>query len=172
MPSTMGWDDDELRTLPPLPPDDESDLTERRRFYVASGDFRTYETTFAAVDGGLLEVRVTSERGDAAQFAFEDETAARVARELERQLSEPYYRYSFLNSRPPGPNVAALGAPGCDVCFLDAEKPTVRAEQEAGGDRIVLQVWSDDASLNIAMQVGVAIALRDFLSEAADARIR
>jgi hypothetical protein len=115
---------------------------------------------------------LTSERGDLAQFAFEDETAARVARELERQLSEPYYRYSFVKSRPPSPNVAPLRAPGCDVCFLDAEKPTARVEQEPGGDRVVLQVWSDEASLNITMQVGVAIALWDFLSQVAVARVR
>ena len=165
MPTTMGWDHDELRTLPPAPQDDERDAAGRRTFYLASGDFRTYETTFAALGDGLSEVRLTSERGYLAQFAFEDQTAASVARELERELSEPYYRYSFIESRSPAPKTASLTDPGCDVCFLDEERPTVQVAREPSGDRIILNVWSDEASLNIAMQVGVAIALWQFLSQ-------
>ena len=55
----------------------------------AIGGFRTYETTFAAMgDGDLVEVQLISERGDHAHFAMDRRVAARVAQDLERQLSE------------------------------------------------------------------------------------
>ena len=144
----------------------------------AIGGFRTYETTFAAMgDGDLVEVQLISERGDHAHFAMDRRVAARVAQDLERQLAEAssqerllskasYHYDRFLGSPPP--KLAPLAVPGTDVFFTFGETPHVTVEQAT--DRIALCIWSEDASLNITMQGGVAAALWRFLARAAGRR--
>lgn len=51
--------------------------------------------------------------------------------------------------------------------FTVHEALDVNVKQETGGDRIVLDIWSDEASLDITMQGGVAMALWRFLARAA-----
>jgi hypothetical protein len=145
----------------------------------AFGDFRTYETTFAAMgDDDLVEVQLISERGHHAHFAMDRQLAARVANDLERQrsvssykerqLSKSSYHDRFLKAPPP--KLAPLAVPGTDVFFTVDEALDVNVEQETGGDRIVLDMSSDEASLHITMQGGVAVALWRFLARAAGRR--
>ena len=103
---------------------------------------------------------------------------ARVAKDLEQQLSEASYEERQLSKSSyhdrfllaPPPKLAPLAVPGTDVFFTVDEAPTVEVRQETGGDRIVLDIWSDEASLRITMQGGVAVALWRFLAHAAGRR--
>jgi hypothetical protein len=166
---------DEEKTLPPPPPHEPPVPASRER-PSARGDFRTYETTFAAMgDGDLVEVQLISERGDDAHFAMDRQLAARVANDLERQLSESSYQERQLSKSSchdrfllsPPPKLAPLAVPGTDVFFTFDEALRVKVKQVTGGDRIVLGIWSDEASLRITMQGGVAVALWRFLARAA-----
>jgi hypothetical protein len=142
----------------------------------AVGDFRTYETTFAAFgDGDVVEVQLISERGDHAHFAMDRQLAAVVAKELERQLTEAStddrrrsgssHHDRFLLSPPP--RLVPFQDSETDVFWTFDEAPKVRVTQEEpSGDRIVLSIRSNEASLGITMQGGVANALRKFLARA------
>lgn len=165
---------DEEKTLPPPPPYEPVVPAGPEQPH-AFGDFRTYETTFAALgDGAVVEVQLISERGDHAHFAMDRQIAAVVAKELERQLTEASneerrlsgssHHDRFLLAAPP--TLAQLAVPGTDVFWTIDEAPTVRVTQEPSGDRIVLHIRSDEASLRITMQGGVAGALRRFLARA------
>jgi hypothetical protein len=157
---------DEEKTLPPPPPHEPAILACPAR-PSAYGDFRTYYTTFAAFgDGDVVEVQLISELGHHAHFAMDRELAARVAYDLERQLSEADRHDRGLSFRPP--KLAPLADPGgTDVCFTGDEALRVMVKQETGGDRIVLGIWSDEATLHITMQSGVAVAVWRFLARAA-----
>ena len=127
-----GFDEEEEKTLPPLPKPEA--IYERRDYPSAGGDFRTYETTCAVRTGGSISaVRLTSALGYVAQFAVDSEIARRVARELDRQLGEPYYANQRLVSESPGPARATLIRSGTDVFFPIEETPRIRVEQEPGG---------------------------------------
>jgi hypothetical protein len=161
---TMIDADDDETTLPPLPDRPARPLPKQAS---AIGDFRTYETTFAAsVTDDVFEVRLTSTRGYIAHFAINAALAASLAATLEHHLSQPYFRDRFLIRRPPPPDFEPLLAASTDVFFTAAEPPYVRLEQEPSGDRLVLMVHRPGASLHITMQVGVAIALYDVVCRA------
>jgi hypothetical protein len=156
---------DEEKTLPPPPREPAISASLGRSS--AGGDFRTYETTFAAMgDGPVVEIQLISEQGYRAHFAMDRELAARIAHDLEGQLSEPYRRERFHLLRPP--KLAPFDVVETDVFFTVDEALRVTVMQETpGGDRIVLAIWSDEASLRITMQVGVAVAVWRFLALAA-----
>jgi hypothetical protein len=169
---------DEETTLPPPPPDEPAAPAGPEQ-PSGFGDFRTYETTFAALgDGSLVEVQLISVRGDHAHFAMDRQLGARVAKDLERQLTEASdeerqlsgssHHDRFLLAAPP--TLAQIAVPGTDVFFTLDEAPTVRVTRESGGDRIILDIRSDEASLRITMQGGVAAALRRFLARAGKER--
>jgi hypothetical protein len=113
-----------------------------------------------------------SERGDLAEFAMDRQLAAQVAEDLERQLSEASnedrklsrssHHDRFLLSPPPA--LGTLAVPRADVFFAFDEVPRVRVQQET--DRIRLGMWSGEATLNITMQGGVAVAVWKFLARA------
>jgi hypothetical protein len=168
---------DEETTLPP-PSSDEFDLPASPVRPFAFGDFRTYETTFAALgDGAFVEVQLISERGDRAHFGMDRPLAAVVAKELERQLTEAnkeerqrsrsrHHDRFLLSARP---KLAQLVAPGTGVFWTVDESPSLRVSQHE--DRIFLTVRSDEASLGISMQGGVAAAVQRFLARAGRARV-
>jgi hypothetical protein len=169
---------DEEKTLPPPPPYEPAGPAGLER-PSGRGDFKTHETTFAALGGGdVVEVQLISERGAHAHFAMDRQLAGHVANDLERQLSESSYLERRLSKSTyhdrfllsPPPKLGELALPGTDVFFTLDEAPTVKVKQETGGDRIVLSIRSEEASLRITMQGGVAVALWRFLARAAGRR--
>jgi hypothetical protein len=156
--------DDEDKTLPPIPPEDDRDVrsvgAERAD---ARGDFRNHLTTLATrKSGDLFQVRLVSQTGDAAHFAMDARLAERVARELERQLAD---HYDFASLPAPPALLDLEGGVGTDVFFMTDDSPTISVRREEVGGRIVLKVVSEDAYLRVTMHSGVACAIKAFLSD-------
>jgi hypothetical protein len=112
----------------------------------------------------IYEVRLATDGGDSAHFAVDAQLAPRLAAELERQLSTPYYRHLFLGQRPSRPRRARLGDPGTQIFFAAADRPHLSVERERDGDRVVLMLFDTEAALHITLQAAVAIALYEFFA--------
>jgi|HubBroStandDraft_6_1064221.scaffolds.fasta_scaffold667842_2 hypothetical protein len=153
--------DDEDMTPLPVPAESRTPVASIRAR--AIGDFRTYETTLGTLAfDDIYEVRLASDAGHIAHFAVDTQLAPRLAAELRRQLSAPYYRHEFLGQWASGPRRALLGEPGTNIFFAAEDHPHLSIEQERGGDRIVLMLFDAEASLHITLQVGIAIDLYEF----------
>jgi hypothetical protein len=162
MSNSTGFDDEE--NTPLLEPPDGRALVAPIRAS-ATGDFRTYETTFATLAfDDIYEVRLASDSGAMAHFAIDAQLAPRLAGEFKRQLSTPYYRHVLLGQRPSSPRREPLGEPGTHIFFTAADQPRFSVEREREGDRLVLMLFDAETSLHITLQVGVALDLCDFFA--------
>lgn len=162
MSNSTGIDDDEDTPLP-VPPDERA-LVARTRAQ-AAGDFRTHETTLQTLAfEDIYEVRLASDSGATAHFAVDTQLAPRLASELERQLSAPYYRHALLGQTQTRPRREPLGDPGTHIFFTVADQPRLSVEREQDGDRLVLLLFDAETSLHITLQVGVAVELYEFFA--------
>jgi hypothetical protein len=163
MSNSTGFDDEE--NTPLLAPPDGRALVAAPFRASVTGDFRTYETTFATMAfDDVYEVRLASDSGAMAHFAVDAQLAPRLAGEFKRQLSTPYYRHVLLGQRPSSPRREPLGDPGTHIFFTAADQSHLSVEREREGDRMVLMLFDAETSLNITLQVGVALDLYDFFA--------
>ena len=157
---SIDWDDDELKTVPPLDLDDtEADLASAAYIPSFGGDYKFSKSTLAWLEDEegfelLFDFYRLSELAFPSGSSDRRATCGRARPRAERLLA----RRVPLSPAGTTPR-RKLSTDGLAACFAVADNPHL--EVRADGDRIALRLESARARLRLQLESAVAITLHD-----------